>query len=67
MLLPSCGSFGQAISEENIKKNQPIKNKNFLWWPCLLTDRYEMCNLCRGPSICIDASYQISVHLAKWF
>jgi hypothetical protein len=24
-----------------------------------------MTNLCRGPSI--DASYQISVHLEKWF
>jgi hypothetical protein len=32
---------------------------------CLLTDRNEMCNLYRGHSI--DASYQISVHLAKWF
>jgi hypothetical protein len=20
-------------------RNQPIKNKNGLWWPCLLTDR----------------------------
>jgi hypothetical protein len=31
----------------------------------LLTDRDEMSNLYRGPSI--DASYQVSVHLAKWF
>jgi hypothetical protein len=23
-------------------RNQPIRNKNCLWWPCLLTDRYEM-------------------------
>jgi hypothetical protein len=36
-----------------------------LWQPCLLTDRDEMSNLYRGPSI--DASYQVSVHLAKWF
>jgi hypothetical protein len=28
-------------------------------------DRDEMSNLNRGPSI--DASYQVSVHLAKWF
>jgi hypothetical protein len=33
--------------------------------PCLLTDRDEMSNLYRGPSI--DASYQVSVHLAKRF
>ena len=45
--------------------NQPIRNKNCLWGPCLLTDRDEMCNLYRGPSI--DASYQVSVHLAKRF
>jgi hypothetical protein len=32
---------------------------------CLLTDRDEMNNLYRGPSI--DASYQVSVYLAKQF
>jgi hypothetical protein len=31
----------------------------------LLTDRYEITNLYRGPSI--DASYQVSVQLAKQF
>ena len=36
-----------------------IRNKDFLWWPCLLTDRDEMSNLHRGHSI--DASYQVSV------
>jgi hypothetical protein len=38
-----------------------------LWRPCLLTDRDEMSNLYtyRGPSI--DASYQVSVHLAERF
>ena len=46
-------------------RNQPIRNKNCLWWPCLLTDRDEMSNLYRGPSI--DAFYQVSVHLAKRF
>ena len=38
---------------------------NCLWWPCLLMDRDRMSNLYRGPSI--DASYQVSVHLAMWF
>jgi hypothetical protein len=46
-------------------RNQPIRNKNDLWWPCLLTDWDEMSNLYRGPSI--DASYQVSVHMAKRF
>jgi hypothetical protein len=46
-------------------RNQPIRNKNCLWWPCLLTDRDEMINLYREPSI--DASYQVSVHMAEGF
>jgi hypothetical protein len=46
-------------------RNQPIRNKNCLWWPCLLTDRDEISNLYRGPAK--DASYQVSVHLAKRF
>ena len=41
------------------------RKKNYLWWPCLLRDRSEMNNLYRGLSI--DASCQVSVHLAKWF
>ena len=48
-----------------IKYYQPIRNKNCLWWPCLLMDRDEMSILYRGPSI--DASYHISVHLAVRF
>jgi hypothetical protein len=28
--LPSFGSFGQAVSKEKIKKNRPIRNKNYL-------------------------------------
>jgi hypothetical protein len=54
-----------VVSEENIFKNWPFRNKNFLWRPSLLTDWDEMGNLYRGPSI--DASYQLLVHLAKWF
>ena len=50
---------------EKFFRNEPIRNKNCLWWPCLLTDRDEMSNLYRGPSI--DASYKVSVHLAKRF
>ena len=46
-------------------RNQPIRNKNCLWPPCLLTDRDEISNLYRGPSI--DASYQVSARLAKLF
>jgi hypothetical protein len=36
-------------------RNQPIRKKNCLWWPCLLTDLDEMCNLSRGHSI--DVSF----------
>ena len=63
--LPSFSSFGQVVSEEKIFKNRPIRNKNCLWWPCLLMDRDKMSNLQRKPSI--DASYQVSLHLAEGF
>ena len=36
--LPSFSSFGQAVSEEKNFKNQPIRNKSRLRWPCLLTN-----------------------------
>jgi hypothetical protein len=52
----SFGSFGQAVSEEKNFKNQSIRNKSRLWWPCLLTDLDKISNLYRGLSI--DASYQ---------
>ena len=41
------------------------QKKNCLWWPCLLTDRDDMINIYRGPSI--DASHQVSVHMAEGF
>jgi hypothetical protein len=46
-------------------RNQPIRNKNGLWWPCLLMNLDEMSNIYRGPAI--DASYQVSLHLAEQF
>jgi hypothetical protein len=46
-------------------RNQPIRNKNCLWWSCLSTDQDEMSNSYREPSK--DASYQVTVHLAKRF
>jgi hypothetical protein len=44
---------------------RPIGNKNCLRRPYLLTDQNGMSNSHRGPSI--DASYHVSVHLAKLF
>jgi hypothetical protein len=57
--------FARRFQRRRFFRNQPIRNKNGLWWPCLLTDRDEMSNLYRGPSI--DAFYQVSVHLAEGF
>jgi hypothetical protein len=51
--------------QRRIFLNQPIRNKNCLWRPCLLTDRDEMSNLYRGSAI--DALYQVSVYLAMRF
>jgi hypothetical protein len=49
-----CGFRGEYFF-----RNQPIRNKNGLWQPCLLTNRDEMSTLYRGPSI--DDSYQVLV------
>ena len=35
--------------------NQPIKNKNCLWRPCLLSDRDEMSNLYRYFLLCFGS------------
>jgi hypothetical protein len=29
----------------NMKIGQSLRNKNCLWWPCLLMDRDKLCNL----------------------
>ena len=50
---------------EDFFRNQPIRNKYGLWWPCLLVDRDEMSTLYKG--LLIDASYQVSVPFAKQF
>ena len=55
----------KRFSVEKIKKNLPIRNNNCLWWLCLLMDRDKMSIIQRGPSI--DASYQVSLHLAEGF
>jgi len=46
-------------------RNRPIRSTNCLWEACLLTYQDNMSYLNRGSSI--DASYQVSVHLAKRF
>ena len=48
-----------SFKGEDFFRNRPIRNKNCMSWPFLLTDRDEMSNLHRGHSI--DASYQVSV------
>ena len=57
--------MAQRFQRRRFLRNQPIRNKNRLWRPGLLTDRDEMSNLYRGLSKV--ASYQVSVHLAKRF
>jgi hypothetical protein len=51
--------------QRRLFRNRPIRNKNCVWQPYLFMDRDEMSNLYREPPI--DASYQVSVHLAKRF
>ena len=58
-------NMAKQFQRRRFLRNRPIRNKNCMWWPYLLTDRDEMSNLHRGHSI--DASYQVSVHLAEGF
>ena len=51
--------MAKQFQRRRLFRNRPIRNKNCMWWPCLLTDQDEMSNLHRGHSI--DASYQVSV------
>jgi hypothetical protein len=55
--------FAKRFQRRRFSRNQPIRNKNCLWRPCLSTDRISMNNLYRGLSN--DVSYQYSIHLAK--
>jgi hypothetical protein len=66
-MLPTTFQFTwpSVFRGEDFFRNQPIRNKNCLWWPCLLTDRDKMSNLYRGHAI--DASYQVSLHMVKRF
>ena len=51
--------MAKQFQRRRFSTNRPIRNKNCMWWPCLLTDWDKMSNLHRGHSI--DASYQVSV------
>jgi hypothetical protein len=69
---PSIDAFSQVLVHlakrfqmRRFFRNQPIRNKNCLWQPCLLMDQDKMSNIYKEPSI--DASYQDSVHLVQLF
>ena len=57
--------LAKQFKRRRIFRNQPIRNKNCQWRPCLLTNWDNMSICYRGPSI--DAFYQVSVYLAKRF
>ena len=57
--------LAKRFQSKSCFRNQLIRNKNCLRRPYLLTDQNGMSNSYRGPSI--DASYHVSVHLAKLF
>jgi len=55
----------KRFQKKRFFRNRSIRNKNCLWCSCLLTDRDEISNLDRRPSI--DACTQVSVLLTMWF
>jgi hypothetical protein len=46
--------------EDFIFRNQPIRNKNCLWWPCLVMDRDEMSNQAWPPQTILVSDWLIS-------
>ena len=50
--------LAKRLQRKSCFRNRPIRNKNCLWRPCLLTDQNGMSNSHRGPSL--DASYHVS-------
>ena len=58
--------IGRSVSQSvSLVKNRSFRNKNCTWRPCLSTDRDEMSNLYRRPSIV--ASYKVSVFIVSSF
>ena len=55
--------LAKQFQKRRFFRNQPIRNKNCLWWPYLSTDWEEMSSLYRGPSI--DASYPVSLSFQR--
>jgi hypothetical protein len=51
--------LAKRFQRKSCFRNQPIRKKNCLWQPCLLTDQNEMSISYRGPSI--DASYHVLI------
>ena len=43
--------MAKQFKRRRFVRNRPIRNKNWMWWSCLLTDRDELSNLHRGHSI----------------
>jgi hypothetical protein len=63
--------MAKQFQRRRLFRNRPIRNKNCMWWPCLLTDRDKMSTLHRGHSI--DASYSslksahfVMIHYQTW-
>ena len=61
--LPSFGSFGKAASEEKIFQKSTNQKQELPVAAMFVTNWDEMSNLYRGHAI--DASYQVSLHLAE--
>ena len=57
--------LARQFQRRRLFRYRPIRNKNCLCWPCLLTDQVEMSNVHRGHSI--DDACHVSVNLVKWF
>jgi hypothetical protein len=62
LLLLVSVHMAKQFQRRRFFRNRPIRNKNCMWWPCLLTDQDEMSNL-----LCLltDRDEQFSIFQLK--
>ena len=57
MLTTEFRFIGPSGFRRTFFRNQPIRNKNCLWRPCLITDQDEMSKIYRGPAIVLPTKF----------
>ena len=57
--------LAKRFQRRSLFRNRPIRNKNCMWRPCLLTDQDKMCHLYKGPSIYVSCQVLVVAMLVN--